>query len=149
MRYSGQYLLLIEGYLKAIFFILLKFIIENMSLILLLLLVILKLIHSYECYDNLIIGTATNYNIDKLFSFVTSFRYSGTILNSKLLLLLHDSQRNDYELLHFLKRYNVEIEYVIPDHHIYHFRFQWIRKYLRETTSRFCNVLLTDVRGMF
>lgn len=117
--------------------------------LILLLLLLLKLIHSYdECYDNLIIGTATNYNIDKLFSFVTSFRYSGTILNAKLLLLLHDSQRNDYELTHFLKRHNVEIEYVIPDRHIYYFRFQWIRKYLGETSSRFCNVLLTDVRGM-
>ena len=122
-----------------------------MLLLILLFILLLKYIHSYDdkrCYDNLIIGTATNYDIDKLFSFVTSYKYSGTILNSKLLMLIHDKQRNDYELLYFLKRYNVDIEFVIPDHHIYHFRFQWIRKYLRESSNRYCNVLLTDVRGM-
>ena len=123
-----------------------------MLLILLLFILLAEQICPYNinerCYDNLIIGTATNYNIDKLFSFVTSYKYSGTILNAKLLLLLHESQHNDYELLYFLKRYNVDIEFVIPDHHIYHFRFQWIRKYLRESSNRYCNVLLTDVRGM-
>ena len=123
-----------------------------MLLILLLFILLAEQICPYNinerCHDNLIIGTATNYNIDKLFSFVTSYKYSGTILNAKLLLLLHESQRNDYELLYFLKRYNVDIEFVIPDHHIYHFRFQWIRKYLRESSNRYCNVLLTDVRGM-
>jgi len=123
-----------------------------MLVILLLLVLLVKYIHPYNinerCYDNLIIGTATNYNIDKLFSFVTSYKYSGTILNAKLLLLIHDNQRNDKELLYFLKRYNVDIEFVIPDHHIYHFRFQWIRNYLRKSSNRYCNVLLTDVRGM-
>ena len=65
-------------------------------LLLILLFILLKYIHPYNnerCYDNLIIGTATNYNIDKLFSFVTSYKYSGTILNAKLLLLIHNNQR--------------------------------------------------------
>ena len=101
-----------------------------------------------KCYDNLIIGAATSYNIDKLFSFVTSYKYSGTILNARLIILLHNNQRNDKELLYFLKRYNVDIEFVIPDQHIGNFRFKWIRKYLRNSSNRYCNVLITDVRGM-
>ena len=123
-----------------------------MLIILLLLILLAKYIHTSnineKCYDNLIIGAATTYNIDKLFSFVTSYKYSGTILNAKLLLLLHNNQRNDKELLYFLKRYNVDIEYVIPDQHIGNFRFKWIRKYLRESSYRYCNVLLIDVRGI-
>ena len=101
-------------------------------MLLLLLFLLLQNTSIHKCYDNLIIGAATNYNVEALFSFVKSFKYSGTKLNSKLLLLLHD-----WDLLYFLKRYNIDNN-----------RFKWIRKYLRESSYRYCNVLLTDVRGI-
>lgn len=104
---------------------------------------------TFQCENNLIIGAATGYNIDSLFTFVVSYKHSKVSLNSKLIILLHESQRNDKNLLYFLNKYNVDVKFVIPDYHIQSFRFKWVRSYLTRNSHRYCNILLSDIRDAY
>jgi hypothetical protein len=44
---------------------------------------------------------------------------------------------------------NVEIKFVIPDHHIQSFLFKWVRKFLVDSSNRYCNVLISDIQNAY
>ena len=117
-----------------------------MTSLIILLLLLFKYVNS-KCTDNLIISSAINItSIDSINTFITSYKHSGTIFNSKLLLLLHESIRNDISILYYLDSNSIDYRFIIPDVYIEYYRLKWIRNYLQEISHSYCNILvLSDI----
>lgn len=115
---------------------------------------------NYSCMGNMIIAGATGYSFREIRTFLLSYNISTTSKNSRLILLLEESQRsqsNLNEFIHSLYIPSISIRYITfpKDKTVIFnsFRYNWLRQYLHNELAinyrRYCNILSTDIRDVY